>query len=203
MSWWWLIPMLLGILGLWWGGRRWIHARRYRHMVLAVLQALAKRLDMEQVQVKLYPSTHLTGRYGGYGLIIECVPRDGGWLWSVHAELLQPNQQRLLLHGEGRPAIMRELYGMDLVLTGDADFDRIVIMASTNDSLARTVMNPYLRTRFRHLQHTHFQIDIRARTVYAEYLTTLEGAPGLLPSFLDLLVALLAMIDLTNTTVKG
>lgn len=198
MTWWWGILSTLVLAASWLGLRRWRHRRRHRDVILDVLQAIAGRLEMDAVQIKSYPALHLTGRYCSYSLTVECVARDSAWLWRVHAELERHCGERLLLHGEGRPAKMRELYGMDVLLTDDPAFDRMVVTACTHDVFARRLLTNYLRSRFTRLQQTHFQIDIRDHTVYAEYLTSLESAPTALPPFLEIVVTMMAMIDVVT-----
>lgn len=198
MSWWWG-PLVLGGGGLlWWAVRRIRHRHRHRRVILDVLRETARGLAMEMVQIKSYPTLHLSGCYCSYGLTVECVARDADWLWRLHAELERDCGERLLLHGEGRPAKMREMYGMDVVLTADPAFDRLVVTACTHDLFARRLLTAYLRSRFLHLPQAHFQIDIRDHTVYAEYRTTLAAAPQALPPFLEIVVALMAMIDVVT-----
>jgi hypothetical protein len=177
-----------------WGAVRRCRTRHVRQAAHAMLQALAQQFPFENHETKKFPPS-VGGHYYDYPITVECKQEKTGWLWRVHSELESSWDGRLFLHGEDRPAAMREIYGMEVVLTGDADFDRSVVLASDHEALARQLMTRYVRKRYRQLHRTHFQIDIRNGTVYAEFHTTTEDGVGRLPNLLDLLISTVAMLD--------
>lgn len=149
---------------------------RRRREVLALLSQVARALAVTAPQIKRYPVPSLTGYYHTYPLAIECVRKGAQLLWRIHSELAQPLDGRLVLYGEGRHGKMRELYGMEVVLTGDVAFDHRMLLAATNEVFARHIFTPYLRSRVVGLPLAEFKMDCHQSEIYAECHTGMGSA---------------------------
>ena len=77
----------------------------------------------------------------------------------------------MALHGEGRHGKMRELYGMEVILTGDELFDTRIVLAGTQETKVRHALTPYICQRFLGLPLQVFMIDCRDHEVYCECTT--------------------------------
>lgn len=185
-----------GLLAAGWLAWVWWKLRARRRVTMATLHRLGQHVRLDDAQIKSYPAPTLLGTYFGYALAVECEAQKTGWRVRLHTELRSPWEGRLLMHGDTRPGRVRELYGMEIVLTGDHACDRAVLIAAHDEPLVQQLMNDYLRSRYRHLPHTHFQYDWHDRQVFAEL--HLAAADGLrpVPEHIDLLVLTSGMLDL-------
>ncbi|MBI4366475.1 MAG: hypothetical protein HY543_06625 [Deltaproteobacteria bacterium] len=142
-----------------------------RRAILDALREISIRLPITDAAIARYPAASCTGRCYSYPLAVECVRRGGVLRWRVHSELARPWQGRIVMYGEARHGTPRELYGMEVMVTGDAGFDAQFLVAATEDALARRLFTPYLRARCRRLPTSHLTIDCHDSTVYCEYTT--------------------------------
>ncbi|GEM_PF-5667328 len=179
--------------GAWTLVRRRLHQRRAAQ---DCLRHVRQMLTLDQVRIVHFPVPALGARYLGYPITLECRAAPDGWRWRLHSELQSAWEGRLLIHGEDRPGRMRELYGMEIVLTGDAEFDRMALIACTDEARAAHIFSRYLRERYRQLAHTHFQLEVRDTHVYAECTTQGQSLTPV-PIYLDLVVATMALLETT------
>lgn len=170
--------------------------RRQRRAVIQSLRDLGQRIALEEAQMKPYPAPALGGYLNGYPVTIVCRREGGEWAWRLQTELESNWAGRILFHGEDRPSKMRELYGMEIVLTGDQQFDRHVVVAATDEQVALKLLGKYLRQRFYKIGHSHYQIDIRGKVVIAEFRSTKGGRGAQVPAYLYLVNTLCAMLDM-------
>lgn len=198
MTWiWWLILVGGGgVLGmLWWQGYR---VRRRREVVRRLMRALHQHTPLQEAELRAFPTLTLNGWYYGYFVSIGCKEHDNRLVWRVHTELAQPWTGRLTIVGESRPGRMRELYGQEVVFSGDRDFDRLFLVATSDEVLVHRVLTTYVRERFRALCHHHVQIEIQQQAVYAECVTTADEALRILPMHLEVLFLLCGVLDVAN-----
>lgn len=173
-----------GVIVLGYRARR---QRRVRATAVALIRQLAAALPLTDPQIKKYPTPSLCGRYYTYPFVGECAPQGNAVLWRVHSELPVPLTGRIAIQGEGRHGKMRELYGMEVVLTGDEAFDARFVLSATDEALAHRLFTPYLRSRFLHLPLAVFTFDCQREALYAECTTGTEDAARLLLPVVQLL----------------
>lgn len=198
MTWyWWLILVgggaVLGVLS--WQGYR---LRRRREVVRRLMRTLYQHTPLQEAELRAFPTLTLNGWYYGYFISIGCKEQEGRLVWRVHTELAQAWAGRLTIVGESRPGRMRELYGQEVLLSGDRDFDRLFLVATNDEALMHRVLTTYVRERFRALRHHHLQIEIQQQAVYAECVTTADEALSIVPMHLEVLLLLCGVLDVAN-----
>lgn len=184
-----VLAVAAGLMLLGYRARR---QRLVRATAVALIRQLAAALPLHDPQIKKYPIPGLSGRYYTYPFVCECVPQGNTVLWRIHSELPVSLNGRIAIQGEGRHAKMRELYGMEVVLTGDEAFDARFVLSATDELMAQQLFTPYLRSRFLHLAAGSFTIDCHDREVYCE-CTTDPGDP--VPPLLPLIPLLFELCD--------
>lgn len=155
--------------------------RGRRRATMALLGYLGRVLEISHPELKRYPTPTVAGRYHTYPLVIECVRKESRCCWRIHSELPQPIDGRLVLHGEERHDKMRELYGVEVVLTGDAAFDQRMLLAAGDEDFARKLFTPYLRSRFVAAPAVALTINCHRQEIYAECTTGMADAKSLIP----------------------
>ncbi|MBI2343631.1 MAG: hypothetical protein HYV02_04790 [Deltaproteobacteria bacterium] len=181
---------------VWWSVRVLRRRHRRHRRILAALHAMSGHLLLEEQRMQSRPMPTLHGRYHSYSMAIDADDRATSWCWRVHTELHNVWDGRLFLQGDDRPGKMRELYGKDVMFTGDRLFDRQVIVAGSDRERMRLLFTPYLRARYQQLSETHFQIEMRQRAVYAEFVTGIAHPEARVATYLDLLAVTCAALDL-------
>lgn len=177
---------LLGIGAL--GTASWaVWRRKARAETVVRLHALGRLLSLQNIECKRFPSLSLLGRYHTYPLVVECVRKGDQIIWRLHSECAVSWEGRLHLQGEARHGKMRELYGLEVVVTGDVAFDSHILLAATDESRAHALFTPYLRSRWAALPLQHFSIDIDGQIIYAEYTTVPKEPVGSLIPVVTLL----------------
>ncbi|MBI4237970.1 MAG: hypothetical protein HY696_06085 [Deltaproteobacteria bacterium] len=180
-----------------WGSRR---VRRRARTCQETLALMKPQLPLEVARVHGFPSPALDGRHCGYAIHLTCEPTAETTTWKLHTELHDDWSGRLLLQCDQRPGRMREWYGAEIHLTGDSTFDRAVTVATTDDSLARRVLQPYFRERLRPLANAHLQIEVDRRGVFAELTTTHQSGHEQLVATLAVFTTLCGLIDVALAT---
>lgn len=173
----------------WW----WLRARRMRQERRALLESTRTQLGFASRPG--FPATSIDGVHCSYPFSLQCTPEQHEVLWKIHTELTSDFHGHLLVHGDERPSKMRELYGMEFFCTGDAEFDRLFVVACHDEHFARRLYAPFLRARFVALGGAHLQIEIDNRGVYAELIALKNPQGSVLPAVVDLLATLCGMVD--------
>lgn len=196
--WPWISVLLVVVAGVVaWGSRR---VRARARSCQAVLAQAKTQLPLESAQLHGFPAPALDGHYCGYAMHLTCEPKATETTWKCHTELHGQWAGRLLLQCERRPGKMREWYGAEVHLTGDHDFDRAVTVATTDDLVARRVLQPYFRERIRPLAQAHLQLEVDRRGVFAELTLPHAAAPTQLVATLEVLATLCGLLDVALAT---
>lgn len=145
--------------------------RRKRRVLRRHLSTIAYQLKLQHPGIKPYPALTLYGRYFSYDISIEAKTKNDAhlpWLFRIHLELQHELKGRLYIQSEAKPAKIARLYGMEVIITGNAAFDNQVLICSTNEPSAQLVFTPYLIERFLRMQLPPFSIDYHKHNAYAE-----------------------------------
>lgn len=159
------------------------------------LNELTRYLYFDRLKISQYPNPTLNGDYYGYSIVVNCEQKDECWRWRIHGELRSNWKGRLLIHGDQRPANMKEIYGLHTVITKDSNFDRAAIVACDDEKFAQEIFEEYLRQRYIHLQSTYFQFEWHEGILFGEMHTPETGVPGAVPALIDVMILTSAMID--------
>lgn len=145
--------------------------RGRRRVLRRQLSTIAYQLKLQHPGIKRYPALTLQGRYFSYEMAIEAKTRNDPhfpWFFRVHLELQNELKGRLYIQSEAKPAKIARLYGMEVIITGNAAFDNQVLICSTNEPSAQLLFTPYLIERFLRMQLPPFSIDYHRHNAYAE-----------------------------------
>ncbi len=148
-----------------------LRVRRKRRILRRQLSAIAYQLKLSRPVVKPYPALTLHGKYYSYEIAIESKTKGDAhypWLFRIHLELQNELKGRLYIQSENKPAKIARLYGMEVIITGNAAFDNQVLVCSTNEPSAQLLFTPYLIERFLRVQLPPFSIDYHKHSAYAE-----------------------------------
>jgi hypothetical protein len=152
---------------IWQGLRR----RRQRLVLRRHLAVIAQQLRLQHPVIKLYPVLTLQGRYFSYELAVESKHKSDPhypWLFRIHLELQHTIKGRLYIQSENKPAKIARLYGMEVIITGNAAFDHQVLVCSTDEASAQLLFTPYIIERFLRVPFPPFHIDYHKHSAYAE-----------------------------------
>lgn len=148
-----------------------LRVRRKRRVLRRQLSTIAYQLKLHRPGIKLYPALTLHGRYFSYEIAIEAKTKNDPhlpWFFRVHLDLQHELKGRLYIQSEAKPAKIARLYGMEVIITGNAVFDNQVLICATNEPSAQLLFTPYLIERFLRMQLPPFSIDYHKHSVYAE-----------------------------------
>lgn len=148
-----------------------LHVRRKRRILRRQLSTIAYQLKLHHPGIKSYPALTLHGRYFSYEISIEAKTRSDPhfpWFFRIHLELQHELKGRLYIQSEAKPAKIARLYGMEVIITGNAAFDNQVLICSTDESSAQLLFTPYLIERFMRVQLPPFSTDYHKHSAYAE-----------------------------------
>lgn len=151
----------------------WIYlrVRRKRRVLRRLLSTIAYQLKLQHPGIKRYPALTLQGRYFSYEMSIEAKTKNDPhfpWFFRIHLELQNELKGRLYIQSEAKPAKIARLYGIEVIITGNAAFDNQVLVCSTNEPSAQLLFTPYLIARFLRMQLPPFSIDYHKNSAYAE-----------------------------------
>lgn len=164
---WVIAGAILIILVLW----IFFRTRQRRIFLRRQLSTIAYQLKLSHPAIKPYPVLTLHGRYFSYEIAIESKTQSDPhypWLFRIHLELQHELKGRLYVQSEAKPAKIARLYGMEVIITGNAAFDNQVLVCSTNEPSAQLLFTPYLIERFLRVQLPPFSIDYHKHNAYAE-----------------------------------
>jgi hypothetical protein len=164
----WIIAgAVVAILVLW----IFLRSRKRRIFLRRQLSAIAYQLKLSHPAIKPYPVLTLHGQYYSYDIAIESKtksdPHYPGF-FRIHLDLQHELKGRLYIQSEAKPAKIARLYGMEVIITGNAAFDNQVLVCSTNEPSAQLLFTPYLIERFLRVQFPPFSIDYHKHHAYAE-----------------------------------
>lgn len=148
-----------------------LRVRRKRRILRRQLSTIAYQLKLQHPGIKPYPALTLHGRYFSYDISIEAKTKSDPhfpWFFRVHLELQHELKGRLYIQSEAKPAKIARLYGMEVIITGNAAFDNQVLVCSTDEASAQLLFTPYLIERFMRVQLPPFSIDYHKHNAYAE-----------------------------------
>ncbi len=167
-----LIPWVLAaavvvVLAIWYG----LRSRRRRLVLRRQLSTIAYQLKLHHPVIKPYPVLTLQGRYFSYEMAIEAKIKGDPrlpWLFRLHLDLQHELKGRLFIQSENKPAKISRLYGMEVIITGNAAFDNQTLVCATDETSTQLLFTPYLIERFLRVQLPPFHIDYHKHAVYAE-----------------------------------
>lgn len=164
----WIIAVaVMAILVLW----IFLRTRKRRIFLRRQLSTIAYQLKLSHAAIKPYPVLTLHGRYYSYELAIESKTKSDPhypWFFRIHLELQHELKGRLYVQSEAKPAKIARLYGLEVIITGNAGFDNQVLVCSSDEASAQLLFTPYLIERFLHVQLPPFSIDYHKHNAYAE-----------------------------------
>lgn len=164
---WIIVAAAVVILVLW----IFLRTRQRRIFLRRQLSTIAYQLKLSHAAIKPYPVLTLHGRYYSYELAIESKTKSDPhypWLFRIHLELQHELKGRLYVQSEAKPAKIARLYGMEVIITGNAAFDNQVLVCSSDEASAQLLFTPYLIERFMRVQLPPFSIDYHKHNAYAE-----------------------------------
>lgn len=164
---WIIAAAVVAILALW----IFLRTRQRRIFLRRQLSTIAYQLKLSHAAIKPYPVLTLHGRYYSYELAIESKTKNDPhypWFFRIHLELQHELKGRLYVQSEAKPAKIARLYGMEVIITGNATFDNQVLVCSSDESSAQLLFTPYLIERFLRVQLPPFSIDYHKHNAYAE-----------------------------------
>jgi hypothetical protein len=164
---WIVAAAVVAVLALW----VFLRTRKRRIFLRRQLSTIAYQLKLSHAAIKPYPVLTLHGRYYSYELAIESKTKSDPhypWLFRIHLELQHELKGRLYVQSEAKPAKIARLYGMEVIITGNAAFDSQILVCSTNEPSVQLLFTPYLIERFLRSQLPPFSIDYHKHHAYAE-----------------------------------
>lgn len=148
-----------------------LRVRRKRRVLRRLLSTIAYQLKLHLPGIKSYPALTLNGRYFSYEVAIEAKTKGDPhypWFFRIHLELQNELKGRLYIQSEAKPAKIARLYGIEVIITGNAAFDNQVLVCCSNEPSAQLLFTPYLIERFLRMQLPPFSIDYHKNSAYAE-----------------------------------
>lgn len=164
---WAIAAVVVAVLAIWVS----LRVRRRRILLRRQLSLIAHQLKLGHPAIKPYPVLTLHGKYYSYEIAIESKTRGDPhypWLFRIHLELQQELKGRLYIQSENKPARIARLYGMEVVITGNAAFDNQVMVCSTNEPSTQLLFTSYLIERFLRIWLPPFSMDYHKHSAYAE-----------------------------------
>lgn len=164
---WAIVAVVVATIAIWYS----LRSRRRRLVLRRQLSTIAYQLKLRQPVIKPYPVLTLQGRYFSYEIAIEAKIKGDTrlpWLFRMHLELQHELKGRLFIQSESKPAKIARLYGMEVIITGNAAFDNQILVCATDETSTQLLFTPYLIERFLRVQLPPFHIDYHKQTAYAE-----------------------------------
>lgn len=155
----------------------WFYSRRpQRAQSELILGDLGRILTLSESRIQKYPILTLHGSLFSLPLAIECVQKgrknEARWIFRVLIRLPEPVANDIMLQSGSRHGKVTHHYGKELVVSGDASFDRsCIVMALEKGRLGET-FSQYLRSKFTSLADVDYVAEIRDDTCSIDIITS-------------------------------
>lgn len=117
----------------------------------------------------------MTGKYRTFDLVIEPsirkVDHKKVEFWRISTELNETVKEKFYLQSESQEGRLTKVVDLELVTTGDTDFDKNILLFSSNSSLAKKMFNSYLRGRLLWAGFKDFTMEINENSAVLEIYT--------------------------------
>lgn len=145
-----------------------------RERILSAFEQLATTMPMEGAKIQQIPSFIMNGVYRTFPLAIEAAVKklDGKKkeYWRIITRPRSESPCRFYIQSESHEGKLRKVADLDIVATGDEDFDKEIMIFAQDAGVAHRVFNPYMRQRFLWAGFRNFSIEIMPdRAIFETY----------------------------------
>lgn len=145
-----------------------------RERILSAFEQLATTMPLENTKIQYIPSFLMNGTYRTFSLAIEAVVRKLDGKKKEHWRIItKPSNEitcRFYVQSESQEGKLRKVVDLEVVTTGDEDFDKEIMIFSGDAGVAHCIFNPYMRQRFLWAGFKYFSIEITTgRAIFETY----------------------------------